>query len=112
VQALIDLERETGAGTTIFCRAAEDPTCTVRLRSFAPGAGVPGDPVCGSGNGCVGAYLARSRPGDLPIEYRAEQGIEVARPGRVFVRVEADGASYRVQVGGRATTVADASLRL
>ena len=28
-------------------------------RSFAPGDGIPEDPVCGSGNGCVAALVRR-----------------------------------------------------
>jgi predicted PhzF superfamily epimerase YddE/YHI9 len=31
------------------------------VRSFAPGDGIPEDPVCGSGNGCVAALVRRGR---------------------------------------------------
>ncbi|HEY8156054.1 MAG TPA: PhzF family phenazine biosynthesis protein [Myxococcota bacterium] len=109
---IAEIERRTGHPVTVFCREAEDPGCSVRLRSFAPGAGIPEDPVCGSGNGCVGAYLARSSGARAPLEYRAEQGIEMGRPGRVWVRVEPDGEGWRVQVGGTAVTVVEGELRL
>jgi PhzF family phenazine biosynthesis protein len=85
----------------------------VRLRSFAPGAGIPEDPVCGSGNGCVGAYLARASGARTPLAYRAEQGIEMGRAGRASVRVEPEGdEGWRVQVGGTAVTVLEGELRL
>jgi len=106
------IERRTGHPVTVFCREAEDPSCSLRLRSFAPGAGIPEDPVCGSGNGCVGAYLARASGARAPFEYRAEQGIEMGRPGRAWVRVEPDGEGWRVQVGGTAVTVVEGELRI
>lgn len=110
--ALADLEERTGVATTVFCREAEAPGCGVRVRSFAPGDGIPEDPVCGSGNGCVGAYLAQSGLARPPLAYTAEQGSEVGRPGRVSVQVERAGAGLAVRVGGRAVTVVQGSLRL
>jgi PhzF family phenazine biosynthesis protein len=109
---LVEIERRTGHAVTVFCREAEDPGCAVRLRSFAPGAGIPEDPVCGSGNGCVGAYLARAAGAREALAYRAEQGIEMGRPGRATVRVEPAGDGWRVQVGGTAVTVVAGELRL
>jgi predicted PhzF superfamily epimerase YddE/YHI9 len=47
--------------------------------------------------------------------YRAEQGIETGRPGRVEVRIDpaADAEhGFRVQVGGQAVTVLEGELRL
>ncbi len=110
--SLAEIERRTGHAVTVFCREAEDPACSVRLRSFAPGAGIPEDPVCGSGNGCVGAYLARASGSRTALEYRAEQGIEIGRAGRASVRVEPDAGGWRVQVGGTAVTVLEGELRL
>jgi PhzF family phenazine biosynthesis protein len=109
---LVEIERRTGRAVTVFCRQAEDPGCAVRLRSFAPGAGIAEDPVCGSGNGCVGAYLARASGARQPLVYRAEQGIEIGRAGRAEVRVEPEGDGWRVQVGGTAVTVVEGELRL
>ncbi len=54
--------RERGAiGVTTFCPEARANEATYRLRSFAPGQGVPEDPPCGSGNGSTAAYLAKHR---------------------------------------------------
>jgi PhzF family phenazine biosynthesis protein len=112
MDALARLERETGVGTSVFCMQAEQPGCAVRVRSFAPAAGIPEDPVCGSGNGCVGAYIAHTGLGGTPLDYRAEQGSEVGRPGLLRVRVERSGESYRVRVGGAAVTVLRGELAL
>lgn len=101
------------AGITVFCPEAEDPGCRVRVRSFAPREGIIEDPVCGSGNGCVGAYLAvTGMMGPPPLEYVAEQGVEIGRDGRVRVRVEGPDEALLVRVGGQAVTVLDGELRL
>lgn len=111
--ALAELERKTGdVATTVFCEEAASPDCAVRVRSFAPAAGIPEDPVCGSGNGCVGAYRARASGAREPLVYRTEQGIEIGREGRVDVRIVPEGGSYRVEVGGSAVTLLRGTLEL
>ncbi|HXF52280.1 MAG TPA: PhzF family phenazine biosynthesis protein [Dehalococcoidia bacterium] len=101
------------AGVTVFSPEAEDPGCRVRVRSFAPREGIVEDPVCGSGNGCVGAYLATTGMlGPPPLRYVAEQGVEIGRDGRVRVSVEGVDGALRVRVGGQAVTVLDGTLRL
>src|SRR5262245_7916298 len=52
-QFAIDCE---ATGVTVFAEANE-PGAQIHVRSFAPGHGIPEDPVCGSGNICVAAYL-------------------------------------------------------
>lgn len=102
-----------GAGVTVFCAEADDPACRVRVRSFAPREGITEDPVCGSGNGCVGAYLARTGAlGPLPLDYVAEQGVEIGRDGRVRVSLVEAGGRLVVRVGGQAVTVLEGELRL
>jgi PhzF family phenazine biosynthesis protein len=106
--------RAKTTGVTAFALGAEDAACRVRLRSFAPGEGIAEDPVCGSGNGAVGGYIAHEGLlGDAEFAYVAEQGAEVARPGRVMVRGhrEADGR-WRLAVGGQAVVMVDAELTL
>jgi len=115
MSALTELETRTKVAVTVFADAARDPDCRVHVRSFAPGSGIPEDPVCGSGNGCVAAFIARSGRDPLPLAYRSEQGSEVGRPGRLDVRVAVLGTdrdTYRVQVGGRAVTLLDGALHL
>jgi PhzF family phenazine biosynthesis protein len=106
------LARETDAiGMTVFCKDAERPGCKLHVRSFAPSAGVLEDPVCGSGNACVGAYLARTGE-PTPLRYVAEQGLELGRDGRVDVQIETLPQSLRVRIGGEAVTILQGELRL
>lgn len=105
IEALTDAV--DAAGVYLFTFDALEPDSTVHGRMFAPGAGVPEDPVTGTASGAVGAYLDRfgAFDDDLPEELRLEQGHYVDRPG--IVRVRLDDA---VRVGGRGVTVLDGSL--
>ena len=102
-------------GLSIFCLGAASPDASVHVRSFAPAAGIAEDPVTGSSNGCIAAFIAKH--GLLPererrIEYVAEQGIEMGQPGRVFVSVTREGGAISVRIGGHAVTVLAGSLIL
>jgi PhzF family phenazine biosynthesis protein len=68
------------------------------LRTFAPGVGVPEDPVCGSMNASVGQWLIAT--GAAPSAYRVSQGARMGRAGTVEITADADGT---VWVGGAAT---------
>lgn len=79
------------------------------VRAFAPGVGVAEDPVTGSANGSIGAYLQAS--GALPGRegrYVASQGRELGRDGVVQVQVDTAG---EVWIGGQVQPVIDAVLR-
>ncbi|QSW98408.1 PhzF family phenazine biosynthesis protein [Haloterrigena alkaliphila] len=108
MRAIEELTDEVdAAGVYLFTFDALDRESTLHGRMFAPGAGVPEDPVTGTASGAVGAYLDRfgAFDDDLPDELRLEQGHYVDRPGLVRVRVGED-----VRVGGRGVTVLDGSL--
>ncbi|ELY43689.1 PhzF family phenazine biosynthesis protein [Natronorubrum sulfidifaciens] len=94
-------------GVYLFTFDALERESTLHGRMFAPGAGVPEDPVTGTASGAVGAYLDHfgAFDDDFPEELRLEQGHYVDRPGLVRVRVDGD-----VRVGGRGVTVLDGSL--
>ncbi len=89
-------QRLRATGVTVF-GSYEGDAERHEVRSFAPGAGVPEDPVCGSGNGCVAAWLAR---GGEHAPYVARQGRALGRDGRVAVRH----ASGAIEIGGAAVT--------
>lgn len=78
------------AGVTVFGLNAGSAERQIEVRSFAPAQGVPEDPVCGSGNGCVAALIRSERlmPGN---SYIARQGSCVGRDGRVEIRFADDG---------------------
>ncbi|WP_435069233.1 PhzF family phenazine biosynthesis protein [Haloplanus sp. C73] len=105
VAALADDYDATGVYAFTF--DALDAASTLHARMWAPGAGVPEDPVTGTASGACGAYLhAVDAFDDPPQSMRFEQGHFVDRPG--LVRVEVDGDAVRV--GGRAVTALDGSL--
>jgi PhzF family phenazine biosynthesis protein len=105
--AVADLAAAHGAtGVYLFTFDALDAASTLHARMFAPGAGVPEDPVTGTASGACGAYLhAVDAFDDPPTRMRFEQGHLIDRPGLVRVRVD-DG----VRVGGRAVTALDGTL--
>jgi PhzF family phenazine biosynthesis protein len=106
IAELSDALHATGA--TVFGRTG-DAAAPIHVRSFAPAHGIPEDPVCGSGNISVAAYLRET--GLLEAfgpDYTARQGMQVGRDGRVQVRVSADA----IRIGGEAVTCVDGKLRV
>jgi PhzF family phenazine biosynthesis protein len=102
-------------GLAIFCLGANDPQAQVHVRAFAPDAGVNEDPVTGSANGCIAAFIAKRglmEPRDGEIIYVAEQGAEIGQPGHVFARVTGVPGSIRAHIGGNAVTVLRGELML
>ena len=98
----------TGVAAFAFVNGGE---FAVHIRCFAPVAGVPEDPVTGSANAALPAYLVHhgllEKTGR---EYIATQGTELGRDGHVFVRVlDAQG---RAEIGGQAVTVVEGEIRL
>jgi PhzF family phenazine biosynthesis protein len=80
----------------------------VEVRAFAPAQGVPEDPVCGSGNGCVAAVIRRQEV--LSVSgYAASQGCRLGRDGRVEIEYDADGTIW---LGGTAVTCIDGSIAI
>ena len=100
-------------GVTVFVERGDGGPVRIRVRTFAPGEGVAEDPVCGSGNGSVAAYIARHKHTDEAAgRYLAEQGIEIGRDGEIHASWERDGDSFRIHVGGEAAVSASGKLHL
>jgi PhzF family phenazine biosynthesis protein len=94
------------AGVTVFGLYGTGTVPHVEVRSFAPAEGIPEDPVCGSGNGCVAALVRRERL--IPQgRYVAGQGQCMGRDGRVEVRYADDGTIW---LGGHAVTCVEGVL--
>ncbi|MGE4335886.1 MAG: PhzF family phenazine biosynthesis protein, partial [Pigmentiphaga sp.] len=108
------LSRELGAaGLTVFAEHPVGGPYRLRLRTFAPGDGIAEDPVCGSGNGCVAAFIARFKHADQTSgAYRAEQGVEIGRGGEARAAWTRTDGRLQIRIGGQTVTVATGTLHL
>ena len=106
--ALTEFSHEVEAtGVTVFAASGEKGSA-IHVRSFAPAHGIPEDPVCGSGNLSVAAYLRETnQAARFGAAYVARQGMQVGRDGRVSVRMAPEG----IRIGGQAVTCVEGSLR-
>ncbi len=86
-------------GATVFARDEE----FVHVRSFTPASGIMEDPVCGSGNAGVAAYLRHYEPSHLSRRHIAKQGGCVGRDGSVAVHYTPD----TIEIGGSSVIVFD-----
>lgn len=107
---LATLDRELEAtGSCLFGYQDGVLPCAIEVRSFAPACGIPEDPVCGSGNGAVAAFI---REYSLPVpesrELRSYQGSNVGRNGKITLTIKPDGIS----VAGQAVTCIEGELTL
>ena len=96
------------AGVTVFGLYGAGHRPQLEVRSFAPAEGIPEDPVCGSGNGCVAALIGREQL-IAASGYLAGQGQCMGRDGRVEVRYATDGT---ILLGGHAVTCVEGTLKV
>ena len=109
-----DLQRMTlqdveagGTGVAIFGEYPAGAPARIEVRAFAPAHGVSEDPVCGSGNGAVGAFIRHTgQTAHFGGEFLASEGAVLGRAGLVRVSVSEQG----IQVGGAAVTCIDGEL--
>ena len=91
-------ENAPAVGVCVFGRE-HDGTAAIAVRAFCPADGMPEDPVTGSANAAIAAYLQETD--GLKIygpRYLASQGREVGRNGIVDVSV--DVATSSITIGG------------
>jgi PhzF family phenazine biosynthesis protein len=102
------------SGLCVFTTETVDKGSHVHSRFFAPTVGINEDPVTGSANGPLGAYLFErgevTPVGDI-VTIIGEQGDVIGRKGRVTIRLTVQGTQVTaVQIGGRAVTVVEGEL--
>ncbi|HEV2115675.1 MAG TPA: PhzF family phenazine biosynthesis protein [Terriglobales bacterium] len=97
------LERGPGKFFYFVSREAVDPSARLHARMFFYNGE---DPATGSAAGCAAAWMTAhgvAKPGERAL---IEQGVEMGRPSRIFVRADKDGNRVvNVRVGGNAVEV-------
>jgi PhzF family phenazine biosynthesis protein len=108
MQILSDLSDKLAIGGATVYGASSDGQSAIHVRSFAPAHGIAEDPVCGSGNISVAAYLVKTGQAQrLGACYTARQGMQLGRDGRVLIRIEGG----KIFLGGSAVTCIEGTLQ-
>ncbi len=88
-------------GVSVFGRESAGDAA-MAVRAFCPADGIPEDPVTGSANAAIMAWLGERRDRDgYGMRYRASQGREVGRNGHVEVGFDPDNGA--ITIGGACT---------
>jgi PhzF family phenazine biosynthesis protein len=101
LDAIAALTVQAGAvGVAVFARS-DAADAQLAVRAYCPADGIPEDPVTGSANAGIAAWLWQNHA--LPARrYVASQGREIGRDGRIEVEVD---AVDEVWIGGQTQTV-------
>jgi PhzF family phenazine biosynthesis protein len=96
-------------GVVIFGEHEAGAPARIEVRAFAPACGIAEDPVCGSGNGSVGAYIRHTgQRAHFGRDFLAAEGQMVGRAGMLRLTVRDD----VIRVGGNAITCIDGRIRV
>ncbi len=103
-----DIEAKT---ILIFCSETYNKANDLNVRFFADQYGIPEDPATGSANGCLAAYLVNHRFfGTYKINLKVEQGYEIGRPSRLYLKAEKKEQELSVYVGGKVEMIGNGQL--
>jgi trans-2,3-dihydro-3-hydroxyanthranilate isomerase len=97
------LQKTDGKFLYFVCRETVDPAASLHARMiFYNGE----DPATGSAAGCTAAWMVAHGVAEPDRRVLIEQGIEMQRPSRIFVRAsKRDNRIVNVRVGGNAVQV-------
>jgi trans-2,3-dihydro-3-hydroxyanthranilate isomerase len=91
----------------VFCPETVDPSCKLHVRVFTECFGIPEDPATGSANGCLAAYLAKHQYfGSSKLDIAVEQGVEMGRASRLYLKSDYTPDCCQVSIGGRVIHIA------
>lgn len=102
------LDKSDGKFFFFVCRETVDPKARLHARMiFYNGE----DPATGSASGCAAAWMVKHGVSQHDERVLLEQGIEIKRPSRIFVRAgKSSNQVVNVRVGGQAVEVARGEL--
>lgn len=101
-------KRNAATGVVVFGPHDQGSLTAIEVRAFAPSIGVNEDPVCGSGNGSVAAFIRDA--GQIQTfgnRFLSAQGAAVGRSGNIAVTF--DGVDV-IRIGGQSVTCVDGSI--
>ncbi len=101
-------KRHGSIGTVVYGAWGPGAAAAIEVRAFAPAIGVNEDPVCGSGNGSVAAFIRDAgQIGQFGSRYAATQGQAVGRAGRLTVEFQGEDI---ILVGGQSVTCIEGTI--
>ncbi|WP_349608389.1 MULTISPECIES: PhzF family phenazine biosynthesis protein [Cupriavidus] len=101
-------KRNKSIGIVVYGTYEKGAPAAIEVRAFAPSLGVNEDPVCGSGNGSVAAFIREAgQVQTFGSSYVSTQGSVVGRAGKIFVAFNGDDV---IRVGGQSVTCVDGTI--
>lgn len=101
-------KRNQSIGIVVYGAYEKGAPAAIEVRAFAPSVGVNEDPVCGSGNGAVAAFIREAgQVQTFGASYVSTQGAAVGRAGKILVAF--DGGDV-IRIGGQSVTCIDGSI--
>ena len=95
----------------VFSRQTYHPQNDLHARVFAVGYGVSEDPATGSANGCLAAWLVQQKFfNSNQIDITVEQGCEINRPSKLYLKATEANGKIEVHVGGKVIPTAQGEL--
>jgi PhzF family phenazine biosynthesis protein len=102
-------EEHAAVGVAVFGQEQGD-AAQMAVRAFCPADGIPEDPVTGSANAAIKAWLAHRNDLRYGDSYVASQGREINRDG--YISVTRDAASGAISIGGQCVVLIQGRLEL
>jgi trans-2,3-dihydro-3-hydroxyanthranilate isomerase len=108
------LKNEWGQQVYVFTNECVEEKVDFHVRMFAPALGIEEDPATGAAATAFGGYIGQlDERADITLELVLEQGIEVERPSKLFVKVAKKGGKVAdIRVGGNSVLVSKGVMSL
>jgi len=96
------IKNKKAKAVLIFSKETYRKKNDLNVRVFADYFGVPEDPATGSANGCLAGYLIKHDYfKSKKINIRVEQGYEIGRPSKLYLKARRKDGKIEVYVGGK-----------
>jgi trans-2,3-dihydro-3-hydroxyanthranilate isomerase len=105
------IEKIRAKAILVFSPETHEKDNDLSVRVFTDFAGVPEDPATGSSNGCLAGYLANYQYfGKNQLEVSVEQGYNIKRPSKLYLKAATRKNRIEVDVGGKVVPIAKGKL--